>query len=544
MEIEEKSKLLEQLKKRRVCLNEEEAFVHKLLGKFKVLGNKIEEKGKCHDELVLVALKYKLRDNNLQGKKVRRRRDWLRGRVEQLLDSRSSACRTVIQEVKEYVASYRQKLKLKNTKKVDHLVKKHGMKKTAHVEKDLLDIMGRPKLFVENDVTVEKIKDPVIVEYNGETVELSEDEIAVLKLGPKFCVFTDLNMEEFETDLEESILKVKWDMMTTDKKKDDRGLEDVALEALLGSEICNQIDNEKEEDLEIKEAEYKTPFSRKDMTFNLARRRVTDLKGNSRVTFPSKPRSLEEESAMETLRMEMKGSFSNYVGRNCGKGGRQNSNLTTSQCRGLKSLKKRAKEGDLVIVPTDKSGNLAVMTRLAYIHSGMKHTLKDREVGWEYIKECQREVNGHVSMLIKYFKIGSYWGHGSRIRETTMGEGMSTCPLSLLYKDHKGWSPSSGTVPPTRPVIGGHMGINMHLSEIVSDILDPVVSTYVGGKEIISTEDLIARVEILNEKNVGWSPMGFWGGLTTSEFKSCGTCEGIVDNGWNEDFLHGLTKDR
>ena len=40
VEIEEKSKLLEQLKKRRVCLNEEEAFVHKLLGKFKVLGNK------------------------------------------------------------------------------------------------------------------------------------------------------------------------------------------------------------------------------------------------------------------------------------------------------------------------------------------------------------------------------------------------------------------------------------------------------------------------------------------------------------------------
>ena len=38
-------------------------------------------------------------------------------------------------------------------RKIEHLVKKYGMKKTVQVEKDLLDIMGNPKLFVENDVT-------------------------------------------------------------------------------------------------------------------------------------------------------------------------------------------------------------------------------------------------------------------------------------------------------------------------------------------------------------------------------------------------------
>ena len=107
----------------------------------------------------------------------------------------------------------------------------------------------------------------------------------------------------------------------------------------------------------------------------------------------------------------------------------------------------------------------------------------------------QKELNGHVSML------GNYWEHGSRIKETMMGEGLSTCPLSLLFKDHKGWSAESGTVPPTRPVMGGHLGMNRHISEIVSDALDPVVSTYQGGREVISTEDMIARAEIKNEVN-------------------------------------------
>ena len=65
--------------------------------------------------------------------------------------------------------------------------------------------------------------------------------------------------------------------------------------------------------------------------------------------------------------------------------------------------------------------------------------------------------------------------HGLRIGETTMGLNQSICPLSLLFKDHKGWSPSEGTVPPTRPVVGGHLGINLHISELMSDIFDPVV---------------------------------------------------------------------
>ena len=71
------------------------------------------------------------------------------------------------------------------------------------------------------------------------------------------------------------------------------------------------------------------------------------------------------------------------------------------------------------------------------------------------VKEAQKELNGHISMLIKTFKIGSNWGHEDRVRETMMNENQSICPLSLLYKDHKGWvAKEGGKEPPTRPLAG------------------------------------------------------------------------------------------
>ena len=96
-----------------------------------------------------------------------------------------------------------------------------------------------------------------------------------------------------------------------------------------------------------------------------------------------------------------------------GKGGRQASNLTKAHARGLKSLKRRIQEGEIIVIPTDESGNLAVMSLNTYVASGMKHTLKDMEVGWHDIRDSQKELNGHVSMFIKIFKIGAKWQKGT-----------------------------------------------------------------------------------------------------------------------------------
>ena len=56
VETEERSKLLDELKKRHICLGSEEVFVQSLVKKFKVLGNKNETKSKCHDDIPSPAL--------------------------------------------------------------------------------------------------------------------------------------------------------------------------------------------------------------------------------------------------------------------------------------------------------------------------------------------------------------------------------------------------------------------------------------------------------------------------------------------------------
>ena len=214
---------------------------------------------------------------------------------------------------------------------------------------------------------------------------------------------------------------------------------------------------------------------------------------------------------------------------NCGKNGKQISNLTRAQGRGLRSLKTRVKEGELVILPTDKTGKFAVMTRETYELAGKSHIGNDEEVGWDVIKKSQSEINGHVSMLIKTFRIGETWGQTDRVRESMLGEGLSVCPVGLLYKDHKNWKKESGKLPPTRHVAGGHVGLNLHLSEIVSDILEPLAENLVDGVEVISTEDLLALVEELNLSMKGWNSLSWWAGWEEDGYVVCDKCEGDTE---------------
>ena len=69
--------------------------------------------------------------------------------------------------------------------------------------------------------------------------------------------------------------------------------------------------------------------------------------------------------------------------------------------------------------------------------------------------------------------------------------------------------------------------MNIHLSEVLSEIIEPLVDAYEGGDEIISTEDFKARIEITNEGNTGWSKWGWWVKKSTKcgKYVCCDKCE-------------------
>ena len=66
------------------------------------------------------------------------------------------------------------------------------------------------------------------------------------------------------------------------------------------------------------------------------------------------------------------------------------------------------------------------MDRTKYEEAGLSHMKEDKQVGCDDLRTAQREINGHTSMLIKIFKIGSNWDHGQRVRE--LARGLSSTP--------------------------------------------------------------------------------------------------------------------
>ena len=48
--------------------------------------------------------------------------------------------------------------------------------------------------------------------------------------------------------------------------------------------------------------------------------------------------------------------------------------------------------------------------------------------------------------------------------------------------------------------------MNLHLSEAMSWVLEPVANVLEGSAEVVSNEDLKSRMDRLNEKYAGWVP--------------------------------------
>ena len=529
VESEERGHLIRKLLAKGVGFREEEEFLKKERGKTKG-GRQFDDKKMT----VKLAMGEKLKDNYKFEDKLRRQKSKLTKRIVGMVGQESVVWKAFNSSVKRGSYTIRGQARVKMRNKFKFLTKKYGgteSKELAELSESDQQRYGGAWIFDENKKW-DKIEavEPCVIRGEDKSMGLSDDERNLLKLGPKFCVLARLCDEEFEVELEQALMKVRWDMLGEEKKNKNKNLGDVAIEAI-------QDDDEKEECREYEEvldAKTRMVYNVEKNVLDYGKRRTTDVKKNARVIFP-RTGSFQVEAKFELIRIEAMQVFEEYAREKCGKGGKQHSNLNKSEQRGLKSLLKRTKEGEIVVLPTDKTGNFSVMDRARYEEAGLSHVKKDQEVGWAELRQAQKELNGHTSMLIKIFKIGSDWNHGQRVRESMLGNSLEVCPVHLLFKDHKGWSEDKGGVPPTRHVAGGDRGMNLHISEIVSDILEPMVGRVEGGQEIISTEDGLSTFEDINVEMEGWSSTSWWDGLQYKEMVACGKCEESEGYTWTED---------
>ena len=184
-------------------------------------------------------------------------------------------------------------------------------------------------------------------------------------------------------------------------------------------------------------------YNDQEQVWNAKGMRVTDYKHNSRVIFP-KHQAGSKESDLEVMRSELLHQHKEWVSKNCNCRGEQPANMSKDEQAGLKSLKKKIADGELVILPTDKSGRFAVLSMNTYITAGMVHVKDDTELRVDEMRANQKLLNGAVSMILKVFRVGKDCRHESRWRESMIYDSLESCPLWLLYTDHAPHKPSDG----------------------------------------------------------------------------------------------------
>ena len=152
------------------------------------------------------------------------------------------------------------------------------------------------KVFSGEEMRPMEMSDPVIVCRLGEEIILDEDEMSLLRLGPKFCEFTSLDEVAFEVEVEQMILKYKWETMDNEKneKIDAMVMGDpsilarrILFEELFTREELDDMETEEADELNMREAEMRSTFDLRNGVVDIRKHRVTDVKGNSRVVLPT-----------------------------------------------------------------------------------------------------------------------------------------------------------------------------------------------------------------------------------------------------------------
>ena len=85
-----------------------------------------------------------------------------------------------------------------------------------------------------------------------------------------------------------------------------------------------------------------------------------------------------------------------------------------------------------------------------------------------------------------------------RMDRNTQDHNSEVAEMYILLKDHKKWDSNSKQSVPCRPVVSGNGTYNVHLSELLSELLEPVAKEMCGA-EIASTEDALHQITNIND---------------------------------------------
>ena len=171
-------------------------------------------------------------------------------------------------------------------------------------------------------------------------------------------------------------------------------------------------------------------------------------------------------------------------------------NLTEKQKRGIKSLKRKQKEGEIVIFQTDKSGKLAADTPDNYTEAARPHIEKDMIVTQKEYEDVEKLINAHSLFWMRMLRVGEETGDQERYKRSMKTENSKSSTLYMFRKDHKQCE-DDNKGPPVRPLCDVSDSYGHKLSYFASNILKEVTDKEPTVCD--STEDMLAGVREANE---------------------------------------------
>ena len=163
------------------------------------------------------------------------------------------------------------------------------------------------------------------------------------------------------------------------------------------------------------------------------------------------------------------------------------SNLTKQQKQGLKKLRRRIKNKEIVCYQTDKSGSISVDTPSNYVDSMKPHLEGTIPSSEEEYNKTEKLINAHMT---NWCRIMSF---DKKVSSNFITENNEIPPLYGLRKDHKEVPTGEEEKgPPQRPVCGAVVSCNYPLSHFISTVLQPVIQQ--EKHPCNSTEDMLSRV--------------------------------------------------
>jgi hypothetical protein len=450
------------------------------------LKRRIAEGKNPESKVVQEAMAFKLRDEQFTNKEAEKLVNGQRMMIKKEFGDNSRKTRRILKMLNTEAQKTREERREKYRMKI-MTIKKNNMideeLKTNKVPPELTEY-AHAKVF--SKVSYDEIEGPEIEIMTVGDVEMSKEEIMVLRKHPKFALLENLKLEDLELHFELSFGKYRYQIQKElrDKKNEQE-------KTGIGDEVEEKTAEEMEKQ-ETDEAETRRVFNPMDKSYDARKLRLTDLEINTRVTLP-KGLPSNHEAWIEVRREKYAQVCTEYIGKNCSNKGEQEQNLTKDELKGLIKLKKRIKEGDVLVMCTDKSNKFAITDRETYKAMGAVHTARDRKIGRREMIEREKVLNSHASMWNKMLNQGEDHQHGDRIHDSLVTHDQALAVMTLLLKDHKAGNK-------TRQVVTGNSSNSVGLSITVSMFLEAVASSIEEPYEVNSSEEMMAVIEEVNDK--------------------------------------------